>query len=73
MLPPVAEIAHTLSPRLVTAGLEMRAHDCLDLVRRHVMLRRNHIEGDMVRQRHFDNLAYLDWGEGGGSRCHSGQ
>ena len=57
MLPPVAEITHAFAPCAITAGFQLRAHDCLYLVWRNAMLRRNLCETDMVGQRHFDDFA----------------
>ena len=57
MRAPVAEIAHAFAPCAVAAGFQLRAHDCLYLVWRNAMLRRNLCETDMVGQRHFDDFA----------------
>ena len=57
MLPPVAEFAHALSPRPITAGLQIGTHNGLHLIRRYAVLLRNHRETDMIRQRHLYNFA----------------
>ena len=57
MLSPVAEIAHAFAPCAIAAGFQLRAHDCLYLVRCDAVLRRNLCETDMVGQRHFDDFA----------------
>jgi hypothetical protein len=57
MRAPVAEVAHAAPPGPVTAGLQLRSHQQLDLIRRDAIKRADLFEADMVAQRHFNDFA----------------